>query len=243
LFKRAGEAKGLGRSPGSPSPTDLERFGRSVYDPVENRWPWPSAWSDFIAPIYQLYQVNPDGFLVSLASLAEETGGWSAYGAERLMIEVAGGDLPHPAYGRIMDAALNFLRSNGVPPKMVTGHEWTHWLDSGGTVDTWVPRRPPPTEDDAPISELQVGQTRRLAQLSGDPESNVFLVQRAQDGRYCWMIDSKASDDDPRRTQWVYRTSEALHELYIQIGLNLQVPPHWYDSELELYFPLPIPTL
>ena len=57
------------------------------------------------------------------------------------------------------------------------------------------------------------------------------------------MIDSKVSDDDPRRTQWVYQTSEALHELYVQIGLNLQVPPHWYDSELEPYFPLPRPML
>ena len=58
--------------------------------------------------MYNLYQVNPDGFLVSLASLAEEAGGWPAYGAERLMIEVAGGNLTHPAYSRIMDT-VNFM--------------------------------------------------------------------------------------------------------------------------------------
>jgi len=71
----------------------LERFGRHVYDVVEKPWPWPSASEDFVLPMYRQYQANPDAFLTALADIADTYGGWTAYGAERLMIEVAGGNL------------------------------------------------------------------------------------------------------------------------------------------------------
>lgn len=35
----------------------------------------------------------------------------------------------------------------------------------------------------------------------------------------------------------------SLYELYIQIGLAMQVPMYWYDRELEPYFPLPRPKI
>ena len=72
---------------------DLERFGHSCYNTVDATWPWPSSGTDFVVPIYQRYQSNPFEFLTTLADIAEGTGGWVAYGAERLMIEAAGGNL------------------------------------------------------------------------------------------------------------------------------------------------------
>jgi len=224
---------------------DFERFGRSEYDPVENRWPWPSSTLDFVAPMYERYQADPDGFMATLANIADETGGWAAYGAEKLMFEIAGGSGSEElsVYDRIMKASLGFLRSLGVPPKMLTGYEWDYWLRIGGTIESWIPRRPTPTQDEAPISPLGIGQTRRLAQLFPDPESNVFLVQRAQDGSYCWIIDARYSDEDTRRTRRVHKTSHSLHDLYAQIGLSLQTPPYWCDSGLEPYIPLPSPSL
>ena len=230
-------------APGGIPAAELERFGRSVYDPVENRWPWPSAATDLIVPMYQRYQAGPDQFLAALADIAETHGGWAAYGAERLMIEVAGNNRGHAAYARIMGASLSFLRSRGVPPKMVTGYEWNHWIDSGGDNETWVPRRPTPSEDDAPISPLAPGETRRLAQLFASSDSNVFLVRKEEDGRYAWIVDARYSDEDPRRTRRVQRTAESLHNLYANIGLTLQVPPYWHDRELEPYIPLSRPAL
>jgi len=232
--------------PGSGDVTaDLERFGRSEYDPVESRWPWPSSGVDFVVPMYERYQADPDGFMATLAHIADAAGGWAAYGAEKLMFEVAGGSDSEKlsVYDRIMKSSLGFLRSLGVPPKMLTGYEWGYWLRTGGTIESWIPRRPMPTQDKAPISPLGIGETRRLAQVFPDPVSNVFLVLRAQDGSYCWIIDSRYSDEDTRRTQRVHKTSHSLHDLYAQIGLSLQTPPYWFDSELEPYIPLPSPSL
>jgi hypothetical protein len=215
-----------------------------MYDQVEQPWPWPSAGADFVVPMYHRCHADPDGFLDTLADLAEERGGWTAYGAERLMVDVAvvGGNVKIPFYDRIMTTSLSFLRASGVPPKMVTGYEWRHWLDSGGTTENWIPRRPTPTATAARISGLGVGETRRLAQLSARAKSSVLLVKHDEPDRFCWLTDAPQSDDDPTRVQWVQLTGGSLHEIYVRIGLYLQIPPYWHDRELEPYFPLPEPT-
>jgi len=239
LFKRIAGLVGAVLQRNGVTVADIERFGRHMYDPDES--PWPSVWADLVGPMYYAYRADQDIFLMTLAVVAEQYGGWVSYGAERLMIEVAGGDLEHPAYGRIMNASLGFLRACGVPPMKVTGYEWQGWLASGGTSETWVPRRPTPPRAQAPISDISIGETRRLAQLAVGSCSNVFLVHRASEGHYRWIIDAPQSDDDPRRTQQVHVVAESLHDLYVRIGLWLQVPPYWHDQELEPYIPLPKP--
>jgi hypothetical protein len=222
---------------------DLERFGRHMYDQIENSWPWRSVYDEFILPMYHYCRADQDTFLTELADLAEENEGWTAYGAERLMIEMIGGNLNHPTYGRIMNSSLAFLRATGVPPKMVTGYEWDHWLASGGSLELWVSRRPVPTPAQAPISGLAPGQRRRLAQLTREDQSSAYFVQRAPEGNYSLILDVRYSYDDPRRTERTELTAESLHELYVWAGLVLQTPPYWFDRELEPYFPLPMPTL
>lgn len=221
----------------------LARFGRHMYDPFDKASNWPAVWTDFVAPVYATYQANPDAFLADLADRAERTGGWVAYGAERLMHEVSGRThRSGTAYRRILEASLGFLRASGVPPMKVTGYEWDYWIDSGGDNETWVPRRPTPTMEQAPITDLGFADTRRLAQLTEDSNSNVFLVQRSMDGRYCWVVDARYSDEDLRRSQRVNLTADSLHEIYVRVGLSLQIPCYWYDRELEPYFPLKSPS-
>lgn len=244
LFRRPGVSarRPWQRSDGRMA-ADLERFGRHMYDQVERPWPWNSVAEDFLMPMYHCYEAEHDVFLLALADIAEDHGGWTAYGAERLMIDVAGGNLRHPAYARIMDASLAFLRASGVPPKMVTGCEWDYWVASGGDNESWVRRRRTPAPEQAPISDLGPGETRRLAQLTKDDQANVFLVRRTPDGDYCWIVDARHSDEDPRRTEWEQLTAKSMHEIYVRIGLSLQAPPYWFDRELEPFFPLPMPAL
>lgn len=212
-----------------------------MYD--QARYPWPDAATALVVPMLQWQQAAPEAFLEHLAAIAREQGGWAAYGAERLMIDVAGGDLSHPAYSEVMDASLAFLRASGVPPVRVTGYEWQHWINSGGTTETWVKRRPTPTEAEAPIASLAVGEERRLAQLTAESWSNVFIVRRDDHDRYSWIVDARRNDEDLRRAQRVHETAGSLYELYVRIGLSLQVPPYWYDDELGPYIPLPEPAL
>ena len=67
--------------------------------------------------------------------------------------------------------------------------------------------------------------------------------ERKSDGQYCALIDARRSDEDPRRVQNEWKFAASLYELSIQIGLAMQVPTYWYDSELEPYFPLPRPKI
>jgi hypothetical protein len=90
---------------------------------------------------------------------------------------------------------------------------------------------------------LRSGETRRVTQLTSDPDSNAILVRQNGNDRYCALIDAKYSDEDPRRVPNEWKFAASLYELYIQIGLAMQVPTYWYDPELEPYFPLPRPKI
>lgn len=125
----------------------------------------------------------------------------------------------------------------------VRGYEWEHWISKGETRDTWLQRLPTPSLDEAPISELLPGEVRKVAQLTAEASSNTILVRWSSDGSYCALIDARQSDEDLRRVQREWKCAASLYELYIQIGLAMQVPTYWYDSELEPYFPLPAPRI
>jgi hypothetical protein len=224
----------------------MERLGRYEFNPqasTDN----PAEIGQLIGDLYSSASADPGGFLVALAEAVLPVGGWAVYGASCTLWECFGSDIEafrqHPSYNAIMSAAIDFLRANGVPPMMVKGYEWQYWVNNGGTSDTWVPRRPIPSQEEAPITALLPGESRRVAQLTSKPDSNVILVRRNGDGRYCALIDAKWSDEDPRRVQNEWKFAESLYELYIQIGLAMQVPTYWYDRELEPYFPLPRPRI
>jgi hypothetical protein len=226
----------------------MERFGRFEFNPQGNSAvDAGSIWIETQAPLQPFAEADPDGFLVALAEAVLPVGGWAVYGASCTLWECFGSKIDilhqHSSYNAIMNAALAFLRANGVPPMMVKGYEWDHWVNNGGTSDTWIPRRPTPSLDEAPISQLQPGETRRVTQLTSKTDSNAILVRRNGDGRYCALIDAKLSDEDARRDQNEWKFAASLYELYIQIGLAMQVPTYWYDQELEPYFPLSRPRI
>jgi hypothetical protein len=226
----------------------MERFGRFEFNPQgSNAEDAGSIWIETQAPLQPFAETDPAGFLVALAEAVLPVGGWAVYGASCTLWDCFGSKIDifrqHSSYNAIMNASIEFLRANGVPPMMVRGYEWQHWVNNDGTSDTWVPRRPVPSPDEAPISTLQPGETRRVTQLTSEPDSNAILVRQNGDGRYCALIDAKYSDEDPRRVPNEWKFAASLHELYIQIGLAMQVPTYWYDRELEPYFPLPRPKI
>lgn len=226
----------------------MERFGRYEFNPQgSSAEDAGSIWMETQAPLQPFASVDPDGFLVALAGAVLPVGGWAVYGASCTLWECFGSNIEifrqQPSYNAILNAAIEFLRANGVPPMMVKGYEWQHWIQNGGTSDTWIQRRPIPSLDEAPISELRTGETRRVTQQTADPVSNAILVRRNAEGGYDALIDAKRGDEDPHRVQNEWKFAKSLHELYIQIGLAMQMPTYWYDPEMEPYFPLPRPRI
>ncbi len=225
----------------------MERFGRDEFNPQANAFAAEEI-GQLMGNLYSFASTDPDNFLVALAEAVLPVGGWAVYGASRTIWELLSPSASspirqHPSYNAIMNAAIEFLRANGVPPMRIRGYEWDYWLDSGGTIDTWVPRLPIPSQEEAPITTLQPGESRKVAQLTSALDSNIILVRRNSDGQHCAFIDARRSDEDPRRAQFDWKFAGSLNELYIQIGLALQTPPYWYDRELGPYFPLPPPRI
>jgi hypothetical protein len=147
------------------------------------------------------------------------------------------------AYNVVMDASIAFLRQNQVPANRVAGDEWNHWINSGGTVDTWLPLRPLPSRTASVLTPLERDELRRVAQLWAEPDSNVLFVRQGDDGRFVAVIDAKWSDDDPTRSQSDWISAESLHDPFTEIGLNQQALPYWCDPGLEPFFPLPRPSV
>lgn len=242
LFSRGPKRPGL---PGDIV-SMMERFGRYELNPQSGGFDAEEL-GQLMGNLYSFASTDPDGFLVALAEAVLPVGGWAVYGASCILWECFSSDAgvlaQHPAYKAIRDGAINFLRSNGVPPMRVKGYEWQYWTDNGGTSETWIQRRPIPTLTEAPITDLRLGEVRRVTQLTAERDSNAILVRQNSDGRYCAMVNAKQSDEDPRRDSWEWKFAASMHELYIQIGLAMQVPTYWYDRELEPYFPLPRPRI
>lgn len=203
-----------------------------------------AMWETYIRSYMELARADEDGFLTDLAQAVVPIGGWSAYGAERLLMDVVSGHpKDHPGYVQIMDASVAFLRSNGVPPMLVSGYEWDHWINSGGTIDTWINRRPLPPRESTVISPLAVGETRKVAQDTNYPGSNMTFVRADAPDSFAWVTEARYSDEDPTRSQWDNESATALYDLYIRIGFAAQIPTCWYDPELEPFFPLPQPSI
>lgn len=202
------------------------------------------VWSLYISPFLQLARADEGGLLTELARAVVPVGGWSAYGAERLLMEV----LSRPpqdnsAFDAIMRAAVTFLRESGVPPMFVSGHEWNYWLSTGGDNRTWLTMLSAPSVEEAPIDPLPAGQVRKVAQLDSNDYSNLIYVRADAPDSYVWVSEARYSDEDPTRSQWDSETASTLYDLYLRIGYAMQIPTYWYDPQLKPFFPLPDPLI
>jgi len=212
--------------------------GQSFDDPS-------SIWTETQEPYFPLASDSPSEFLQMLGDAVLPIGGWASFGAARTAVNLLTPEnRTGPSYDAIINASLEFLRANGVPPMKLTGIEWDFWLDLGGDADSWIPRIPAPLSS-TPLTPFSIGEMRRVAVMNSAPDSNQLFVTLKDDGRYQAIIEAKWSDEDPTRSQseWGGYWSDSLYELYLKIALNLQVPPTWYDEELLPFFPLPRPSI
>jgi hypothetical protein len=92
----------------------LDAFGRFEYDPQ-------GSGIDAVGhpnaeyPLLQAAKQDPDGFLAALASATTPIGGWTSYGAMRLVwhFGLLGHEEPQPDRDTICLAGLRFVRENG----------------------------------------------------------------------------------------------------------------------------------
>lgn len=193
--------------------------------------------------LYPIAQADPDAFVTALAAAVLPVGGWAVYGASRLIRSLLGSEYSTPAADMIFEAGLQWLRDNRVTNWSLSAYEWRFWQDHRGKTEPWIPTRPDYHPHEAPITELAIGEMRRVAQFWPKADSNVLYIRRNDEHSYVGVMDRRFSDEDPRRSQDEWKQAETLRSLYTEIGAGMQMFPYWCDSELEAFIPYSRPRI
>lgn len=106
----------------------LEPFGRFEFDPQGSgvdALGHPNA----EYPLMQMAKQDPNGFLAALAATTVPVGGWTVYGAMRLIwhFGLADPDVPQADSDAISMAALQFLHDSGYPWMRLNMYEQAIW--------------------------------------------------------------------------------------------------------------------
>jgi hypothetical protein len=108
-------------APPSDPVAQLEAFGRHSFDPMASEFDLLLMWERIAAPRLEGALADPDRFCRELAEVAIPHGGWVVYGAQRLVVELLGGDHRGTEFLRMQDAALDWLRPGGPLPRAPAG--------------------------------------------------------------------------------------------------------------------------
>jgi hypothetical protein len=111
----------------------LEPLGRFEFDPQ-------GSGVDAIGhpnaeyPLMQMAKQDPDGFMAALAAETVPVGGWTVYGAMRLIwhFGLAEPDVPQADSDEISMAALQFLHGLGCPWERLNMREMAYWRRLAG---------------------------------------------------------------------------------------------------------------
>ena len=111
----------------------LEPFGRFEFDPQESGVD-PVGLPSAEYPLMQMAKQDPDGFMAALAAVTIPIGGWTVYGAMRLIwnFGLAEPDVPQADSDAISMAALQFLHDSGYPWVRLTLREMAYWRRIAG---------------------------------------------------------------------------------------------------------------
>jgi Protein of unknown function (DUF2510) len=215
----------------------MERFGRHEIDTLRSSDDGYELFTATQEPLFAMATNDPAGFVKTLADQCIPVGGWAVYGAERTVVNLISTEPPAPDWPRLLDASLEFLRTNFVPPMRIPPYAWRRFVDTGGTPNSWVALRPPPDRSLAPITPLDPDETRIIAKLGPEPDANLVVVRQDGDS-YVAEIDARWSDTDPTRSRSDFKVNVDLYDLYRDIGWETQI---WdsADPELEPFFPAP----
>jgi hypothetical protein len=223
--------------------TVMEGFGRYSFNPSDTDNTGVDPWESYLVGLWPFARDEPDEFSAALADRILPRGGWAAYGAAHAVVELTDRADGTPAHQALMDASLHFLRGNGVPMSQLTSYERAHWNHRNGAFDSWLTPRIPPDPESAHLTALLPMEVRRIVQVEARDDADLYFVQLSPDGRHTVTVDARWSDEDPRRVRSAWKTEPTLHDLFVEIGWSLQMPPHWHHEELAPYIPYTRPAI
>lgn len=187
-------------------------------------------------------------FVCELISAASASPSWLAVGAERALLSATTLDPADPAAAPLLDAAVRHLRARVIPPGMVTGYEWEHWLiiradlEAQGEPAAWAVRAGEPERGTVQLIPPARDETRHIVTMDHGPHSNTLLVLRDGD-EYALLIEAPWSVDDPTRSRREDARSSDLWDIYLAASRALQTPPAWTADDFAPFDGMPRPNL
>lgn len=131
------KATGVSGGSGVALPPDLvsrlEPFGRFEFDPQGSGID-PIGLPSAEYPLLQMAKQDPDGFMAALAAVTVPIGGWTVYGAMRLIwnFGLADPDVPQSDSDAISMTALQFLHDSGYPEERLSPRDMAFWRRIAG---------------------------------------------------------------------------------------------------------------
>lgn len=123
------------RKPTSPFPADmlqrLDRLGRCSLDIMDCGIDCGEVAKNCVVVFYERAMADPDRFLSDLLRLIEgEPSGFTTFGAANLMYELASDHVRSETGGALVDRAIDFKLSRGLPPGLsFNGYELERWRE------------------------------------------------------------------------------------------------------------------
>jgi hypothetical protein len=108
----------------------MEYYGRFEFSPQQSEPDAPHRIAELIyQQLYPIASADPDRFIAELADAVLPVGGWAVYGGERCVRDLINAQTRHPGFVAMIDAAMEFLRSQGYGVMHVAPFEREVWCE------------------------------------------------------------------------------------------------------------------
>jgi hypothetical protein len=189
-------------------------------------------------------------FLNELEAAAAAGGDWAYAGAlcvgQNFVTTETRDD---PTFLAVVDGALEFLRTDGVSYTALPRWTVKYWRSQHGVEGVHPAGWPsaledvvtPRDEDDVPLEELEIGESRKLAQAPAAP-ANMIYAERRQDGTVAAVIEGAGDDGQLRRWDWEGVTAPDYKSFLRELGERLVTHSYWAHDDLIPFFPCRLRT-
>lgn len=185
-------------------------------------------------------------FLEELWCLSETGPTWSIVGAFLVGTNFCPPDAwKDPAFLRLMDAALETLRDDGVAYTALPPFALERWQQVHGFDGIHPAGWPSAIEDvqhrtaTPPVEDLGQGESRKLTESGSGPGARAIYAERRADGRVVALIDGvDASDHVHKRWAWeMGPESDSYGDFLDELAERLVTPTTWTHEDIVGRFP------
>lgn len=208
--------------------TQMEERGRRRSEGVKNELT-DAQEQHFLS----LSQGEQEAYVDALAEAVLPIGGWAVLGAADLLVQAVFDPDDHPAYVRLLLAAIELQRAVRVSDVALSTYETMFWRQHNPGRE-WLEPKFPPARAAAKISLLAVGEARKVGRHTSSPTSNLVFVKRTAEDRYLTFVDQEVERGEPAkgRVEAPMREADNLYDIFVFLG-ETPFPNFWNHEELE----------